>query len=260
MPKAMLIDVTLCIGCEACSQACRETNHLPVSTEKVLTANTFQTVNEVEKDVFIRRQCMHCLEPACVSVCPVGALAKHPEGPVTWDGGKCLGCRYCMLSCPFDIPKFEWLSANPEIRKCRFCQERVLAGQQPACAEACPTGATLFGERDKLLAEARQRLQSNPGQFQPRILGETEVGGTSFIYLSAIPFEKLGFPARLPGEKLPEYTWRVLSQIPNIVGLGMVFLGGLHWLNRRKNEVALNEWQDRHGRIGPQQGGNHENE
>lgn len=243
MPKAMLIDVTQCIGCEACSEACKVVNKLPKTEEKVLSADTFQVVQQKGPDVYVRRQCMHCQDPACVSVCPVGALVKDPEGPVTYMEEKCIGCRYCMLSCPFEIPKYEWKSVNPKVRKCRFCKENVVAGKPPACAEACPTGATLFGDHDKLMAEARQRIQNEPGKYINQIYGEKEAGGTSFFYLAAAPFEKLGFPPRVPGEKLPEYTWRVLSQIPNVVGVGLVSLAGIHWLTRRKNQIAAAEHQ-----------------
>jgi formate dehydrogenase iron-sulfur subunit len=238
MPKAMLIDITLCIGCEACSEACREVNHLPKNGPKQLCADTYQVVDQIGPDQYVRRQCMHCLEPACVSVCPVGALEKNEEfGCVTWVGSKCLGCRYCMMSCPFDVPRYEWTSPNPEVRKCVFCLERQQKGQPPACAEACPTGATKYGERDALLKEAAERIKAEPKKYVNHIYGQTEIGGTSFLYLSPVPFEMLHLPGSLPQEEMPEYTWKVLSQIPHIVLIGGVFLGGMKWLTNRKNDI-----------------------
>jgi formate dehydrogenase iron-sulfur subunit len=244
MPKAMLIDINLCIGCEACSEACREVNHLPKDGPKELCADTYEVVNQFGPDQYVRRQCMHCVDPACVSVCPVGALEKdEATGAVTWVGSKCLGCRYCMMSCPFNIPRYEWTSPNPEVRKCVFCLERQKKGQIPACAEACPTGATKFGDRDALIKEGWERIQAEPDKYVQHLYGQTEVGGTTFLYASPVPFEKLGLPATLPTEQMPEYTWKVLSQIPNVVLLGGVFLGGMKWLTSRKNEILKIESQ-----------------
>jgi len=233
MSKGMLIDTTWCVGCCACEDACNEKWDLPKCDESDLSACKFTKVFE-RGDYYVRKMCMHCEEPACASVCPVGALKKLKEGPVIYDETKCIGCRYCMQACPFQIPTYEWASAFPRVRKCWFCYDRVLAGKMPACAEACPTGATTFGERDDLIREARKRIAENPGEYQEHIFGEHEVGGTSMLYLAAVPFEKIGFKSNLIEKPLPLLTWNVLSKIPDFVLVGGTLLGGVAWvINRR---------------------------
>ena len=146
-----------------------------------------------------------------------------------------------MLACPFDIPKYEWSSNNPRIRKCTMCyDERTSKGQPTACSEACPTGATLFGKRDELLAEAHKRLGENPGKYVPKIYGETELGGTSVFYLSSIPFEKLGFKTTLGKEPLPEKTWNVLSKLPDVVAT-------VYWITHRREAVREQEQKQMNG-------------
>src|SRR6266542_5778994 len=166
MIKSLLYDSTLCIGCRACEGACAERWGLPynekIAAEERLSAHKLTTI-ETHGERFSRRLCMHCSSPACASVCPVGALQKTALGPVVYDASRCMGCRYCMLACPFQVPTYEWNSVNPKVQKCTMCADRVSAGTQTACAEICPTGATKFGERDELIAEAKKRLQDNPG-------------------------------------------------------------------------------------------------
>ena len=161
-------------------------------------------------DKYMRHLCMNCLDPTCASVCPVGAMQKTAEGPVTYDVTRCIGCRYCMVACPFSVPKYEWDKTNPRVRKCDMCADRVRAGQQTACADACPTGATKFGERDALIAEARDRIAQNPGQYINHIYGLEEVGGTSVLLLSSVPFANFGYP----GE--PEQRTDAYSDLPGI--------------------------------------------
>ncbi len=240
MSKGMLIDTTWCVGCCACEDACNEKNKLPKCDEKDLSACKFTKVFE-RGDYYVRKMCMHCKEPACASVCPVGALKKLNEGPVIYYEDKCIGCRYCMQACPFQIPTYEWASALPRVRKCWFCYDRVMAGDQPACAEACPTGATTFGNRDELIVEARKRIAENPGQYQNHIFGETEVGGTSMLYLAAVPFEQIGFKSNLVEKPLPLLTWNVLSKIPDFVLVGGTLLGGIAWVINRR--IILQEEQ-----------------
>lgn len=238
MPAAILTDLTRCIGCEACVWACKEANELPHDDARQLSADTWTVVDRIG-DVNVRRQCMHCLEPACVSVCPVGALIKTAEGPVIYDASKCMGCRYCMIGCPFGIPKYEWDEPVPKVQKCIMCFEKsVSRGEQPACTAACPTGATIFGERDELLREAHARLAADPSRYVDHVFGETEAGGTSVIYLSNVPFERLGFRVAVDGDPYPRLTWDVLSKLPNVVSVAGVMLFGIWWISNRRDQVA----------------------
>lgn len=184
---------------------------------------------------------MNCQEPSCASVCPVGALQKTAIGPVTYDPSNCMGCRYCMVACPFSVPKYEWGKLFPRVQKCTMCPDRVSQGKQTACAEICPTGATKFGERDALVAEAQQRIRENPGKYVDHIYGLEEVGGTSVLLLSAVPFETFGYRTGLSNDPMPLLTYRVLSHIPDFVPLGGMVLGGVWWITHRREEVALAE-------------------
>ena len=187
---------------------------------------------------------MHCQDPTCSSVCPVGAFRKTVAGPVVYEADRCIGCRYCMMACPFGIPRYEWKVALPTVKKCMMCAPRQAEGLQPACTEACPAQASIFGEREDLLREAENRLTQNPTGYVQHIYGREEVGGTSVLYLSAVPFATLGFPTNVPHDPLPMYTYRVLSKIPNIVTAGAVLLGGIWWITKRRAEVALAEGEE----------------
>ena len=238
--KGLLFDVTRCIGCGACYQACKERNHLPSTSsnflEDHLSAQTY-TVVQSRNQRFIRRLCMHCEVPTCASVCPVAALEKTPAGPVIYHEDRCIGCRYCMVACPFSVPRYEWTKVLPRVRKCDLCAERLANGQPTACAEVCPTGATLFGEREHLVQVARERIAANPKGYVPHIYGLEEVGGTSVLLLSDIPFDQLGLPEGLKKEPLPLLTWHVLQEIPTFVAAGSVLLGGIWWITARREEV-----------------------
>jgi formate dehydrogenase iron-sulfur subunit len=244
MSKAILYDSTLCIGCKACEGACAERWGFPyddrIAAEQKISAHKLTAV-ETHGDKFSRRLCMHCAEPTCVSVCPVGALRKTALGPVVYDAEKCMGCRYCLQACPFQVPTYEWHKRLPKMRKCDMCFERQSQGKPTACTEACPVGATKCGERDELLAEARQRIAEKPGQYYPKIYGVKEVGGTSVLYLSAVPFEQIGLRTGVPQEPLPDLTWRVLELTPDVVSTGSVLLGGIWWITNRRAEVARKE-------------------
>lgn len=237
MSKGLLIDFTKCIGCQACAYACKETNGLPGDVEKELSATAYTVVKE-KGDLFYRRLCMHCNEPSCKSVCPVGAFEKTPQGAVIYHAYKCIGCRYCMQACPFSVPTYEWKKRAPKVKKCTMCFERQKEGKITACAEACPTGATIFGERQELLAEAQKRLKENPDLYVNHIYGEKEVGGTSVMLLSSVPFDKLGFPTNLPQESLPSLTWKALSTVPSIVIFGGTLLYGIWWMIDRRMELT----------------------
>lgn len=238
--KALLIDITKCVGCQACASACKAGHNQPGDPEPVLSATAFTTV-EPRGDKFVRRLCQHCEDPACASACPVGGISKTAQGAVRYDGSKCIGCRYCMIACPFGVPKYEWSKLAPYVTKCDMCAERVLAGQQTLCAEACPTGATLFGSREEMLKEAHKRIVENPGVYVDRIYGEKEVGGTSVLYISDVPFEKLGFIEPPMTQPLPTLTAAALGEMPTVVAIGGSLLAGLYWFNERRRQVALAE-------------------
>ena len=250
---AILTDVTKCIGCEECVTACRKANHLPREkpwrwVEKIddLSSARWTTVERIHSpagDRFLRKQCLHCLDPSCVSVCIVGALKKTPEGPVIYDRDICIGCRYCMIACPWEIPRYSWEDSVPYIQKCHMCYERVLTeGRPPACVEACPVDATIFGDRDELLAEAKRRLASNPTGYVQKIWGAKEVGGTSVLYISDVDIKLTGLDAPITSpEPVPHRTTKILHQMP-MVFTGMAFLMvGLHWVIKRRQLLMAGE-------------------
>jgi formate dehydrogenase iron-sulfur subunit len=244
MSKALLYDATLCIGCKQCEQACAQKNNLPyddAAAAEDKQSDHKYTVVLTKGDKFMRRLCMNCLDPACASVCPVGAMRKTALGPVIYEENRCMGCRYCMVACPFGVPKYEWSKVLPRVQKCTMCADRVGAGQQTACADACPTGATKFGDRDELAAEAQQRIRDNPGKYVNHVYGLSEVGGTSVLLLSSVAFEEFGYRTDVTRDPLPLLTYRVLSRIPDFVPLGGILLGGIWWISHRREEVAAAE-------------------
>lgn len=251
MSKAILTDVTKCIGCNKCVYACKEANNLeadvPRSWDKSdgLSAQNWTAVIQRPNDRYVRKQCRHCLEPACVSVCPVGAMHKTPSGPVIYDKSKCIGCRYCMMACPFGIPRYDWGSTVPYVEKCILCYDRLEKGEQPACTSICPTHATIFGERSELLRIAHKRINENPGKYINKVWGEHEVGGTSILYLSDIDLGFLSYPT-VPGNKpLPEETATAMKSVPfAFVGMGGVMLG-LNWIIRRRMEFTKEENEEK---------------
>lgn len=234
--KAILVDITKCIGCGACQLACKTKNGLPEGEEKKLSSTAYTAIDDHD-GVYVRRLCMHCQNPTCASVCPVGAIQKTDPGPVVYTAEKCIGCRYCMQACPFQVPRYEWNHVTPKMQKCNLCYDRIAEGQQPACVEACPTGASIFEDRDEILREARRRIRENPDQYVQYIYGEGEVGGTSVLYLSSVPFGSLGFKTDVSKEPLPMLTWQALSKIPGVVLSGSVLLYGIWWITNRREEV-----------------------
>lgn len=246
MSKSILYDATLCIDCKACEEACAK--HAGLAYDEKVAAQEYTSSHKLtavlnKGDKYMRRLCQHCNEPACASVCPVAALQKTALGPVIYDEHRCMGCRYCMAACPFGVPKYEWEKALPQIRKCTMCYDRVVRGEQTSCAEACPTGATKFGERDDLLKEARERIDKDPTKYKNHIFGQSEVGGTSVLLLAnaGTEFEQYGLRADVVQDPLPMYTFRVLSRIPDFVPIGGVMLGGIWWITHRREEVAAAE-------------------
>jgi formate dehydrogenase iron-sulfur subunit len=237
--KALLIDVSKCVGCRECARACAEANNLPQEDATELSATHYTVVQGINDDqTFVRRLCMHCNEPTCVSACLVGAFTKTATGAVVYDEAKCIGCRYCMQACPFEVPRYEWSSLSPKVQKCNMCYERVAAGGKTACSEACVFGATTFGDRDEMIKEARKRIDESPSTYINHIYGLTEAGGTSVLYISNIPFEKLGLPMNIPNGPIPQLSWNVLSQIPKYSVAASVVLFGIHWITARRSEVA----------------------
>ena len=249
MSKAILYDATLCIGCKQCEAGCAEQNHLPyddkVAAESEQSAHKYTVVKTMD-DKFMRRLCMHCQKPACASVCPVGAFHKTAEGPVVYDVWKCIGCRYCMVACAFNQPKYEWQSLNPRVRKCIMCPDRLAEGKPTACAEICPTGATKFGERDDIIREAKERIRSDP-KYIDRIYGLNELGGTSVLLISDENPEQYGYPssAKIGDTPMPEYTGRVMERIPDFIPVWTLALGGIYWVSHRRDEVAAAEAEEK---------------
>ena len=238
---AMLYDTTRCIGCRACQTACREWNGTPDELDPSglydapleLSADTWTLIQRYDGEdaqSYVKHQCMHCLHPACVSVCPVGALQKTDEGPVTYDPKRCIGCRYCMVACPFQIPRFSWDETFSVVAKCTFCNDRLAVGDGPACVEACPADALTWGRRGDLLAEAERRMAEHPDRYVDKIYGQFDAGGTSALYLSHVGFENLGFPdiGEEPVPELSEKTSDIL--LPSLVAGVPIALAGLYYL------------------------------
>ncbi|MDA3893372.1 MAG: 4Fe-4S dicluster domain-containing protein [Salinivirgaceae bacterium] len=250
--KGILYDSTRCVGCQSCEFACAEANNLPEPTDSP-EAGKFRKLSEFNRcivncyntskgEVYVKKQCMHCNEPACDAACLTQAMNKTKEGPVIWRGNKCMGCRYCMVSCPFDIPKFEYHSANPKIQKCDMCFSRISEGGIPACAENCPAEAIVFGTRRELLKEARKRIVETPDLYYDHIYGEHEAGGTGLLYLSPVPFQELGFKTTLQNSSYPELSKGFLYSVPSIFVLWPAILIGLR--EATKNNHLKNHEND----------------
>ena len=239
--KALLIDITKCIGCQTCAGACKEAHGTPGDPEPRLS-ETALTIVQDKDGKFVRKQCMHCEEPACASACLVGAITKTAQGPVVYDKSKCVGCRYCMMACPHSIPRYEWSKLAPYMKKCDMCSQRVAAGKPTACAEACPVQATIFGDRDEILLEARKRVVNDP-KYVPHIYGEREFGGSSMLFISDVEFEKLGFVIPKDDAPLPDVSKAALDEAPMVVLVGGTMLAGLYWITNRRREVLMAEAQ-----------------
>jgi len=249
---AMLTDLTRCIGCRRCEKACNEANELPppdvpfdakeVFEEKRRThADAYTVVNRywdphrLGVPVYVKEQCMHCAEPACVSACPVAALRKSPEGPVTYNADVCIGCRYCMMSCPFRIPTYEFDDPlYPRIQKCFMCHGRIAEGEMPACAVECPVEAINFGRRRDLIQLARDRIHRHPDRYIDHIYGEKEAGGTDWLYISSVPFEQLGFKTDVGETAFPRFTEDFLSFVPLVLVAWPALLGGIYMMAGRR--------------------------
>jgi formate dehydrogenase iron-sulfur subunit len=243
--KAILYDSTRCAGCQSCEYACAEAHGLPVPTD-VPEAGVKRNTDEVHRTVVnafstsngemcLKKQCMHCNEPACVAACLTQAMYKTKEGPVIWRSEKCMGCRYCMVSCPFDIPKFEYHSPNPKIEKCTMCYGKLQEGKLPVCVENCPAEALMFGTRQEMIKEARKRIAENPDQYFDHIYGEHEAGGTSFLYIATVPFAELGLPENLGKESYPSKSKGFLYAVPTVFVLWPALMLGLREATKNNN-------------------------
>ena len=288
----MLFDSTLCVGCKACVSKCKEVNGMPpvamgdqmqsdfaldLSPQTLNVIKVYKDGAAAQKDreqngfAFEKRSCMHCVDPGCVSVCPVSSLTRDPlTGIVNYNPDVCIGCRTCMTGCPYNVPQYDYNNPIGQIHKCQMCNqkgvERISKGGMTGCAEACPTGATLFGSREALLAEAKRRIALKPGQvyqypmgdvrkparfqekvvpqYQSHVWGEKEAGGTNVMHLSAIPYDKLGMPP-LGERSAASISEGVQSTIYSYMALPAMALGGLSWIVRRNTEVANRGEEDK---------------
>jgi len=251
--NAVLVDTTLCVGCRSCEEACAEAHGLPApdvfdesvfENERTTTTEQWTVVNRYggdESELFAKKQCMHCAQPACAAACLTKAMLKTEEGPVIWRAEKCMGCRYCMVSCPFDIPKFEFNSPVPTIQKCNQCWDRLQENEHPACVDNCPEGTLLFGKKRQLLEVARTRIAEDPLNYVHHIYGEREVGGTGVLYLASVPFEQLGFKTDLGNTAFPEYTKGFLYSVPFILLLWPAILLGMSKSRERNSGTDREE-------------------
>jgi formate dehydrogenase iron-sulfur subunit len=257
--SGVLYDNTLCIGCRKCEEACNHVNDLPepeqpfadltvlekrrrTDAEKFTVVNRYDSAGSSGGIAYRKIQCNHCLEPACASACFVEAFKKSKSGAVVYDPSVCVGCRYCMVACPFEIPAYEYDDAvSPEIKKCTMCHPRLEKGLLPGCVEICPTQALTFGKRDDLLKAARSRIIKRPERYVDHIYGENEMGGTSWLYLSGVPFKDIGMREDLGVTPAPKLTSGALGAVPMVVSLWPVLLTGMYAITKRKEKIAQGE-------------------
>jgi formate dehydrogenase iron-sulfur subunit len=245
----ILYDSNICMGCRACEKACAKAHDLPepedemkpgvlrkTSEKQRCVVNSYETE---QGEVYVRNQCMHCNEPACAAACLTKAMYKTKEGPVIWREDKCMGCRYCMISCPFDVPKFDYNSTNPKIQKCDMCYDRIVEGELPVCVETCGT-ALFFGTRRELIAEARKRINEWPEMYVDNIYGEAVAGGTGYLYLAPVPQNELGFDTRLQDSSYPALTKSFLYNVPSVFVLVPTLLLGIHEATKSKQNKNEN--------------------
>lgn len=284
----MLYDSTLCIGCKACVSACKQANGMPPEavgqlepmwdTPLETSGSTLNVIKlyqngsadhkdqEIDGYAFMKRHCLHCVDPSCVSACPVSAMTKDPvTGIVEHHADRCIGCRYCVYSCPFGIPKYEYDDPFGQIQKCQFCAHLQAEGKIPACCDVCPTGASLFGRVDDLKQEAQRRLEKQPGDnyvfprgqlgagrpgheatiptYQKEVYGEKQLGGTQIMYMSAVPFDKLGLPTNVPDYAYPAISEGIQHMLYKWMLAPALLLAGLVYVVRRNVADGHDEHQ-----------------
>lgn len=261
----VLVDLTKCVGCRTCEAACNKEQGLPApdkpfddpsvfeekregglprrTTEKAYTVVQKYEVEGREHPLFRKVQCNHCNEPACLTSCFVNAYKKTPEGAVMYDPTVCVGCRTCMVACPFYIPAYSYSSAiNPVVKKCIMCYDtRLKFGKPPACVEACPQEVMTFGKRKDLLKLAHQRISEKPDAYVDHVYGETEVGGTAWMYLSDVPFDKIGYDTHLGDQPIISYVKEFLAVVPMVLTIWPALFTGFHLLSNRKDALKNEE-------------------
>ncbi len=259
----VLVDTTVCIGCRRCEWACKETNKLPnqrplkeyekdqtvFQTLRRTHADTYTVVNRFDnpqdssKPIYVKKQCMHCTEPGCASSCFVKAFTKRPEGAVTYDASLCVGCRYCMAACPFDVPAYQYDDPwTPEVTKCTFCFDKIrVQGGVPACVSICPVETMTFGKKTDLIDLAHKKIRDNPTRYVNHVYGEQEVGGTSWLYLSAVPFDKIGFRTDLGVTPIPTYSKPFLSLVSPVFIVVPALAMGFYSFKKRRDQLAEDE-------------------
>ena len=251
--KAILYDSVQCIGCRQCIAGCAEENGWdatpafaphPALSPSVLTV--LRRYSDTDATGFLKVQCMHCAEPACVSACMLGAMSKDADGAVTWNGDLCVGCRYCQIACPFNVPRFEWNSPVPKMRKCQMCPERRAQGLPPACVAQCRRGALTYGTRQQMLREAHRRIKADPAAYNSKVYGEADNGGTAWLYLTraGVSFADLGLPD-LPSESVVELPETIQHTLYKGMAAPLALFGTLGLVVRR-NAHKLHEEEARH--------------
>lgn len=259
----VLVDTTVCIGCRRCEWACKEWNKLPgqkpikdyesdqtvfqkvrrTNAETYTVVNRFSNPRDSSSPIYVKKQCMHCFEPGCASSCFVKAFTKQPVGAVTYDASLCVGCRYCMAACPFDIPAYQYYSAwTPEVTKCTFCFDRISReGGVPACVGICPVEAMTFGKRSELVALAHKKIRDNPSRYVGHVYGEHEVGGTSWLYLSTVPFNMIGFRTDLGTAPIPTMGKPFLSLVSPVMILIPALCMGFYSFKKNRDKQSKEE-------------------
>ena len=259
--KGVLFDATRCIGCRKCEVGCNEINGLAKPEKPFTDLTVTETTRRTENDaytvvnkyetsggpVFRKIQCMHCLEPSCASACFVAAFKKQPSGAVTYDESVCVGCRYCMVACPFEIPTYTYNDPiTPKVIKCHLCEPHIQAGKvtAPGCVNKCPKEALIYGERDELIKIARNRLEASPDKYIDHVYGETEVGGTSWLFISGAPFSEIGLREDLGTTSGPELNSSALSVVAMVPALWPLLLAGVYGITTRTDKINKKEKAD----------------